>query len=207
VIQLAAIERPQRHWRGMMDPHSRATFGEFTYPQAGMITQIIVTIILIAVFFMPSAGRIRNPLNVRTRNFRLSMEDVAQAYRCHTADRSGIFAGSEVTLCANALRYLRDHPDAGSADLQVLEIAAQMSHQSCELADIYNVWKKSPMQEMFLHQRANRGRASAAADVEAHRPARYHNGPQRVELEEASRPSSANFQEQLDATLPPLATH
>jgi hypothetical protein len=184
-----------------------ATFGEFTYPQAGMITQIIATIILASLFFfMPSAGRILS-LERSHRNFRLSMEDVARAYHvCHTADRSGIFTmSSEFDAVRERLAYLRDHPDLDSLEPQVLEIAAQMSHQSRELADIYNV-EKVARAKMFLHQRQQEAERQQQLIIEAHHALRdIRKWSQQVELEESVVASQlSQLQEQLDATLPAL---
>jgi hypothetical protein len=184
-----------------------ATFGEFTYPQAGMITQIIATIILASLFFfMPSAGRILS-LERSHRNFRLSMEDVARAYHvCHTADRSGIFTmSSEFDAVRERLAYLRDHPDLDSLEPQVLEIAAQMSHQSRELADIYNVGKVARA-KMFLHQRQQEAERQQQLIIEAHHALRdIRKWSQQVELEESVVASQlSQLQEQLDATLPAL---
>mgnify|MGYP006116121409 FL=1 len=184
-----------------------ATFGEFTYPQAGMITQIIATIILTSLFFfMPSAGRILS-LERSHRNFRLSMEDVARAYHvCHTADRSGIFTmSSEFDAVRERLAYLRDHPDLDSLEPQVLEIAAQMSHQSRELADIYNV-EKVARAKMFLHQRQQEAERQQQLIIEAHHALRdIRKWSQQVELEESVVASQlSQLQEQLDATLPAL---
>jgi hypothetical protein len=184
-----------------------ATFGEFTYPQAGMITQIIATIILASLFFfMPSAGRILS-LERSHRNFRLSMEDVARAYHvCHTADRSGIFTmSSEFDAVRERLAYLRDHPDLDTLEPQVLEIAAQMSHQSRELADIYNV-EKVARAKMFLHQRQQEAERQQQLIIEAHHALRdIRKWSQQVELEESVVASQlSQLQEQLDATLPAL---
>jgi hypothetical protein len=184
-----------------------ATFGEFTYPQAGMITQIIATIILASLFFfMPSAGRILS-LECSHRNFRLSMEDVARAYHvCHTADRSGIFTmSSEFDAVRERLAYLRDHPDLDSLEPQVLEIAAQMSHQSHELANIYNV-EKVARAKMFLHQRQQEAERQQQLIIEAHHALRdIRKWSQQVELEESVVASQlSQLQEQLDATLPAL---
>jgi hypothetical protein len=179
--------------------------GEFIYPQAGMITQIIVTIILASlVFFMPSTGRILS-LERSHRNFRLSMEDVARAYHvCHTVDRSGIFTmSSEFDAARERLAYLRDHPDLDSLEPQVLEIAAQMSHQSHELADIYSN-EKVAHAKMFLHQRQQEAESQQQLIIEAHHALRdIRKWSQQVELEESVVASQlSQLQEQLDATLP-----
>lgn len=184
-----------------------ATVGNIAYPQAGMITQIVVTIILASLFFfMPSAGRIMS-LERSHRNFRLSMEDVARAYHvCHTADRSGIFTmSSEFDAVRERLAHLRDHPDLDSLEPSVLELAAQMSHQSRELADIYND-EKVARAKTFLHQRQHEAERQQTLIVEAHHSIRdIRKWSQQVELEESVVASQlSQLQEQLEATLPAL---
>tara|TARA_B110000977_G_C10692345_1_gene343997 strand:- start:106 stop:576 length:471 start_codon:yes stop_codon:yes gene_type:complete len=135
------------------------------------------------------------------------MEDVARAYHvCHTADRSGIFTmSSEFDAVRERLAYLRDHPDLDSLEPQVLEIAAQMSHQSRELADIYNV-EKVARAKMFLHQRQQEAERQQQLIIEAHHALRdIRKWSQQVELEESVVASQlSQLQEQLDATLPAL---
>lgn len=184
-----------------------ATFGDTAYPQAGMITQIVVTIILASLFFfMPSAGRIMS-LERSHRNFQLSMNDVARAYHvCHTADRSGIFTmSSEFDAVRERLAYLRDHPDLDSLEPSVLEIAAQMSHQSRELADIYTD-EKVARAKMFLHQRQQEAERQQSLIVEAHHNLRdIRKWSQQVELEESVVASQlSQLEDQLEATLPAL---
>lgn len=184
-----------------------ATFGDVAYPQAGMITQIVVTIILASLFFfMPSAGRIMS-LERSHRNFKLSMEDVARAYHvCHTADRSGIFTmSSEFDAVRERLAHLRDHPDLDSLEPSVLEIAAQMSHQSRELADLYND-EKVARAKTFLHQRQQEAERQQTLIVEAHHALRdIRKWSQQVELEESVVASQlSQLQDQLEATLPAL---
>jgi len=59
---------------------------------------------------------------------------------------------SEFDAVRERLAYLRDHPDLDSLEPQVLELAAQMSHQSRELSDIYND-EKVTRAKTFLKQR------------------------------------------------------
>lgn len=184
-----------------------ATFGEIAYPQAGMIVQIVVTIILASLFFfMPSAGRIMS-LERSHRNFKLSMDDVARAYHlCHTADRAGVFTmSSEFDAVRERLSYLRDHPDLDSLEPSVLEIAAQMSHQSRELADIYND-EKVARAKTFLAQRQQEAERQQTLIVEAHHALRdIRKWSQQVELEESVVASQlSQLEEQLEATLPAL---
>ncbi|HCP82395.1 MAG TPA: DNA repair protein [Octadecabacter sp.] len=184
-----------------------ATFGDIFVPLAGMYTQIVVTIILASLFFfMPSAGRIMS-LERSHRNFKLSMEDVARAYHlCHTADRAGIFTmSSEFDAVRERLAYLRDHPDLDSLEPSVLEVAAQMSHQSRELSDIYNN-EKVGRAKTFLRQRQEEAERQQQLIVEAHHNLRdIRKWSQQVELEESVVASQlSQLEEQLEATLPSL---
>lgn len=184
-----------------------ATFGETAFDQAGMVTQILATVVLAALFFfMPSAGRIMS-LERAHRDFRVSMDDVARAYHlCHTADRSGVFTmSSEFDAVRERLSYLRDHPDLDSLEPQVLELAAQMSQQSRELADIYSD-EKVARAKTFLTQRQQEAERQQTLIVEAHHALRdIRKWSQQVELEESVVASQlSQLEEQLEATLPGL---
>ncbi|MDB9944324.1 hypothetical protein OAD19_04880 [Octadecabacter sp.] len=152
-----------------------------------MVTQILATIILSPLFFfMPSAGRIMS-LERSHRNFQLSMEDVARAdHLCHTADRAGVFTmSSEFDAVRERLAYLRDHPDLDSLEPSVLELAAQMSHQSRELSDIYSD-EKVVRAKTFLKQRQEEAERQQTLIVEAHHSLRdIRKWSQQVELEES----------------------
>jgi len=184
-----------------------ATFGDVFVPAAGMITQIVVTVILASLFFfMPSAGRIMS-LERAHRNFAITMDDVARAYHvCHTADRAGVFTmSSEFDAVRERLSYLRDHPDLDSLEPQVLELAAQMSQQSRELSDIYSD-EKVARAKTFLRQRQEEAERQQTLIVEAHHALRdIRKWSQQVELEESVVASQlSQLEEQLDATLPGL---
>lgn len=184
-----------------------ATFGEFAYPQAGMITQIVVTIILGSLFFfMPSARRILS-LERSHRNFQMTMQDVARAYHvCHTADRAGVFTlSSEFDAVRERLSYLREHPDLDALEPAVMEVAAQMSQQSRELADIYSD-EKVTRAKTFLRQRQEEAERQQSLIVEAHHNLRdIRKWSQQVELEESVVASQlSQLHEQLEATLPQL---
>lgn len=184
-----------------------ATFGEVSYPEAGMVTQIVLTIILASLFFfMPSAGRIMS-LERSHRKFHMTMEDVARAYHmCHTADRAGVFTlSSEFDAVRERLSYLREHPDLDNLEPQVLELAAQMSQQSRELADVYSD-EKVTRAKMFLRQRQEEVERQQSLIVEAHHALRdIRKWSQQVELEESVVASQlSQLEEQLEATLPAL---
>lgn len=184
-----------------------AAFGDTAYPQAGMITQIVVTIVLASLFFfMPGAKRILS-LERSHRSFQLSMEDVARAYHvCHSADRAGVFTmSSEFDAVRERLAYLRDHPDLDSLEPEVMEVAAQMSRQSRELADIYSD-EKVRRAKTFLRQRQEEAERQQTLIVEAlHAIRDIRKWSQQVELEESVVASQlSQLDEQLQATLPAL---
>jgi len=81
------------------------------------------------------------------------------------------------------LSYLRDHPDMDSLEPSVLELAAQMSQQSRELAEIYS------------DEKVARAKNHALRDI--------RKWSQQVELEESVVASQlSQLEEQLEATLP-----
>jgi len=184
-----------------------ATFGEFNYIYAGQATQIGLTVLLASLFFfIPSANRII-ALERSHRNFTMSTEDVARAYHlCHTADRTGLFTlSADFDAVRERLSYLRDHPDLGSLEPDVLELAAQMSHRARELSDIYSD-EKVARAKAFLQQRQEEAETQQQLIVEALHDCRdIRKWSQQVELEESVVASQlSQLQEQLEATLPAL---
>lgn len=184
-----------------------AQFGEYVIPPAGMITQIALTVLVLSLFFfIPSTTRILS-LERSHRDFSLSMNDVARAYHMvHTADRSGVFTlSTEFDAMRERLAYLRDHPDLDALEPELLELAAQMSHQSRELADIYSD-KKVARAKTFLKQRQEEAERQQELIVEALHACRdIRKWTQQVELEESVVASQlSQLEEQLEATLPAL---
>jgi hypothetical protein len=107
---------------------------------AGMYLQIGITGLAVGIcFFLPSNRRIIQLENSH-RQFSIGMDDVSRAYGAvHAADRGDTFRiSSEFDSVRERLAYLRDHPDLSSLEPAVLEIAAQMSHISKELAEVYS---------------------------------------------------------------------
>ncbi|MCV2891862.1 DNA repair protein [Lentibacter sp. XHP0401] len=116
------------------------SFGGATVENAGVWVQSGLTaFVVMLAFFLPSTKRILTLENSH-RSFQLGMHDVARAYHhAHAADRSGNFKlSSEFDSVRERLVYLRNHPDLGSLEPDVLEAAAQMSHISKELSNIYS---------------------------------------------------------------------
>ncbi|MCF6316969.1 MAG: DNA repair protein [Marinosulfonomonas sp.] len=121
---------------------------------AGLIAQSGFTFFCLAMlFFLPANNRIMQLENTH-RNFHVSMDDVAKAYVVsHEADRAGLFKiGSEFDSVRERIAHLRDHPRLATLEPSVLEIAAQMSHEARDLADIYS-HERVERAKMFLKQR------------------------------------------------------
>ena len=107
---------------------------------AGFAVQLALTLLLLGLcFFIPMNDRVMRLENSH-RTFRVTMWDVAQAYQAaHAADRDGCFSlKSEFDSVRERLEHLRSHPDLGKLEPEVLEMAAQMSYESRELAEIYS---------------------------------------------------------------------
>ena len=94
------------------------------------------------LLYLPSWARVRK-LEASHRKFHLSMEDISRAYRlAHEADRRGVFTLSgEFDAMRERLNHLRKHPDLGHLEPELLELAAQMSLQSRDLAQVYSAEK------------------------------------------------------------------
>ena len=117
-----------------------ASFGGHDLPNAGLYTQIGVTLLLASLcFFVPANARMMR-LERSHRSFTLSMNDVAQAYAIsHQSDKSGVFTlSSEFDSVRERIAHLRQHPDLATLEPDVLEVAGQMSHVSRNLARVYS---------------------------------------------------------------------
>ncbi len=118
----------------------QASWGGETVAQAGMYAQIALTILTIGLcFILPSGARVM-ALENSHRQFKITMDDIANAYTAvHSADRDGVFEmKTEFDQVRERLHFLRTHPDLGKLENDVLEVAAQMSQTSKDLADIYS---------------------------------------------------------------------
>lgn len=130
------------------------TIGDVVHDEAGMYAQIGLTgLALLLCFFLPSNARIMR-LETSHRRFSIGMQDVARAYAvAHSADREGLFhLSSEFDAVRERLAYLRAHPDLDQLEPQLLEVAAQMSHISRELAETYSDERVARARD-FLRQR------------------------------------------------------
>ncbi|PTX55621.1 hypothetical protein C8N43_0260 [Litoreibacter ponti] len=117
-----------------------AAYGETQVPAAGMITQLFLAALAISLcFYLPSNRRILE-LEKSHRNFHISMEDVTRAYlTAHKADKEELFTlSSEFDSVRERILHMRDHPELHTLESSVLEVAAQMSHEARDLADVYS---------------------------------------------------------------------
>jgi len=121
---------------------------------AGIYVQVGLTaLVLMLAFYLPSNSRMMALENAH-RKFSLQMQDIVDAYQvAHAADRSGAFAlASEFDAVKERMAFLRDHPDLQALEPEILELAAQMSQVSHELAETYGDAKVSRARA-FLQQR------------------------------------------------------
>lgn len=106
----------------------------------GVYVQLAVTVLLLSMcFFLPTNQRVLR-LESAHHSFSMRMEDVARAYAIvHAQDRKGLFnAPSEFDAVKERIVHLRDHPDLGSLEPDILEVAAQMSRISQDLAQSFS---------------------------------------------------------------------
>ncbi len=130
------------------------SFGDVTLPAAGMWVQLGVTLLFIILcFFLPANNRMAR-LERSHRDFAMGVEDVARAYRlAHATDRTGVFTlSSEFDSVRARMEHLRQHPDFGHLEPELLQMAAQMSHETRELARAYSDVKVARAKS-FLTQR------------------------------------------------------
>ncbi len=184
-----------------------AGFGAAASPVAGMVAQIVLTVLLVALAaFFPSSLRVLQLENSH-RNFKIQMRDVAEAYHAaHVADRKGVFTlSSEFDQVRERIDYLRQHPDLKLLEADILTLAAQMSQQSHRLAEIYADDRVARAKD-FLAQRQAEAEEQQKRIEEALRTCReIMRWNSQVELEEAMVQSQLQqLDEQLQEVLPAL---
>lgn len=137
---------------------------------AGAAVQIGLTFLaLLLCVYLPSSVRVLR-LEEAHRAFSIQMDDVTRAYwLAHRADREGLFElPREFDAVRERYMFLRNHPDLEELEPDILEIAAQMSHESRELANIYSDAKVSRAKEMLALRRQE-------AETMSERIARAHS--------------------------------
>jgi len=123
-------------------------------PQAGMYVQIGAAVLTVGLLaYLPTNRRVLQLENSH-RTFHVGMQDIVRAYGAvHAADRGQMFQLSgEFEAVRERLAYLHDHPDLRDLEPEVLDLAAQMSFLSRELADTYSD-DKVARARAFLTQR------------------------------------------------------
>lgn len=120
----------------------------------GPVVQIVGSIFLLALLaYLPGVSRVLELENSH-RKFSMSVDDVARAYQIsHSADRQSNFAlSSEFDSMRARMEQLRDHPDLAMLEPELLELAAQMSHNTRDLAQVYSE-QKVRRAKAFLEER------------------------------------------------------
>lgn len=175
------------------------------WPQAGMAVQLGLTALALALLvYLPAHGRIM-ALETSHRSFHVGMRDVARAYAAaHSADREGVFTlQSEFDSIRERIAFLRAHPDLERLEPGVIELAAQMSHVSRELAQIYSDANVARARDFLIQRQADVARfeervaqaKTVLSDLDAWR--------RRVEAGEAAALDElAALRADLDAILP-----
>ncbi|MEO0668210.1 MAG: DNA repair protein [Pseudomonadota bacterium] len=116
------------------------TRGGRPVPDAGAYVQVGLTVFAVTLcFFLPSNARILR-LETSHRQFSVGVDDITRAYHAaHHADRSGAFTLADAfESTRDRLAFLRDHPDLGMLEPELLELAAKMSHISRDVAEAYS---------------------------------------------------------------------
>ncbi|MCV3272424.1 nucleotide exchange factor GrpE [Roseobacter sinensis] len=127
---------------------------ETAVPDGGLYLQLALTGLLLCLcVFLPTNRRVMQ-LESAHHSFSMRMEDVARAYATvHAADRAGAFqAPSEFDAVKERITHLRNHPDLGGLEPDILEVAAQMSRISEDLAQTYSDERMERAYD-FLRQR------------------------------------------------------
>lgn len=135
-------------------PQLALFFGGQAVPMAGMWLQLGLTaLVLLLLFYLPANLRMAR-LERSHRSFAMGMEDVARAYRlAHAADRVGVFSlSAEFDAMRARMEHLRNHPDLAHLEPELLQLAAQMSHETRDLARTYSD-DKVARARLFLEQR------------------------------------------------------
>lgn len=135
-------------------PQIALFFGGQALPMAGMWLQLGLTALLVLLLFYLPANLRMARLERSHRSFAMGMEDVARAYRlAHAADRVGVFSlSAEFDAMRARMEHLRNHPDLAHLEPELLQLAAQMSQETRDLARTYSD-DKVARARAFLEQR------------------------------------------------------
>ena len=138
-------------------PDLRLSYAGTDIPWAGQAAQIGLTVLLVMVaLVLPSARRVLR-LEASHRRFEIDMDDVTRAYRAaHLADRTQMFdMHREFDAVRERYHYLRSQPNLSEMDAELLTVAAQMSEQTREMAEMYSDEKVARARESLVQRHAD----------------------------------------------------
>jgi hypothetical protein len=181
--------------------------GEAGVVDAGMAVQATLTALLVGLcFFLPANARMMR-LEQSHRDFRVSMRDVARAYQAvHAADRDDAFElKSEFDSVRDRIIWLRSHAGLGDLEPEILELAAQMSHESRDLAELWST-ERIERARNFLRERQEEAQRFQDRVEHAHASCReIRRWLDGVEVEEAAaRARGAELASELADLMPRL---
>lgn len=134
--------------------HLTATVNGMALGSIGIGVQVTATVFMILLLaYLPSNLRMAQ-LERSHRSFTVGMEDVARAYaHAHAADRAQVFTlSNEFEAMRQRMEYMRAHPHFQELEPEILQLAAQMSVQTRDLARTYSE-EKVERAKGFLRQR------------------------------------------------------
>ena len=176
-------------------------------PDAGLYAQIGLTGFAIALcFFLPSHWRMMR-LEDSHRRFELGVDDVARAYHAaHASDREGVFrTGDAFEDMHDRMMFMRDHPDLGTLEPELLELAAKMSHISRDLAEAYSDERVGRARSFLKERQFEVERFNDRLDHAKAIHSEFSNWITRIELDEnVARAQMERLLDELETMLPEL---
>lgn len=176
-------------------------------PAAGLYAQVGLTAFALSLcFFLPANWRMMR-LEESHRRFELGMNDITRAYHAaHAADRDGVFRTEDAfDDMRDRIGYLRDHPDLGRLEPEILDLAAKMSFISRDLAEAYSDERISRARSFLKERQYEIDRFN---DRLAHAKAihsEFSNWITRIELDEnVARTQVEKLLDELESMLPEL---
>ncbi len=189
-------------------PELALSFGGTPVEQAGASALYALTgIALTLCFFLPTNARVM-ALENSHRSFHMGMTDVARAYAAaHASDRAGNFRlAGEFDSVRERIDFLGRHPDLTDLEPPVLELAAQMSHLSRELAETYSDAKVDRARDFLKSRQREIADFNERLDAAKATASEIRNWTRQVELDESvARAQLDRLRDDLFELLPELA--
>ncbi len=188
-------------------PELALAFGGTAVTDAGHYALFGLTLLAITLcFYLPTNARVM-ALETSHRSFHMGMHDVARAYAvAHASDRAGTFTLSgEFDSVRERIDFLRRHPDLTDLEPPLLELAAQMSHLSRELADTYSDEKVARARDFLQARQREIADFNDRLDTAKATASEIRGWSQQVDLDEAvARSQLDRLREDLAEVLPEL---